>query len=183
MPPPTLSPPPAHQEGRGPGEHGAWTARRRVGEAIVKAADEILNGAPARPVRGRRLPGRRRDVAQHERERGARQPAASSLAANGRYRLCTRTITSTWDSPPTTCSRGDAPGAAARHHDLVDAGTCAGGVACARRPRTFDHLKVGRTHLQDAVPMTLGQEFGGYAACIDRGAEDVVRAADTAGRN
>jgi aspartate ammonia-lyase len=27
-------------------------------------------------------------------------------------------------------------------------------------------LKVGRTHLQDAVPMTLGQEFGGYAACI-----------------
>jgi aspartate ammonia-lyase len=34
-------------------------------------------------------------------------------------------------------------------------------------------LKVGRTHLQDAVPMTLGQEFGGYAAAIARGAEDV----------
>jgi aspartate ammonia-lyase len=34
-------------------------------------------------------------------------------------------------------------------------------------------LKVGRTHLQDAVPMTLGQEFGGYAAGIARGAEDV----------
>ena len=28
-------------------------------------------------------------------------------------------------------------------------------------------LKVGRTHLQDAVPITLGQEFGGYAA-VDR---------------
>ncbi len=27
--------------------------------------------------------------------------------------------------------------------------------------------KVGRTHLQDAVPMTLGQEFGGYAAQVD----------------
>ena len=38
-------------------------------------------------------------------------------------------------------------------------------------------LKVGRTHLQDAVPMTLGQEFGGYAACIERGADDVERAA------
>jgi len=38
-------------------------------------------------------------------------------------------------------------------------------------------LKVGRTHLQDAVPMTLGQEFGGYAACIDRGADDVAQAA------
>jgi aspartate ammonia-lyase len=29
-----------------------------------------------------------------------------------------------------------------------------------------DVLKVGRTHLQDAVPITLGQEFGGYAACM-----------------
>jgi aspartate ammonia-lyase len=29
-----------------------------------------------------------------------------------------------------------------------------------------DVLKVGRTHLQDAVPITLGQELGGYAACI-----------------
>ena len=38
-------------------------------------------------------------------------------------------------------------------------------------------LKVGRTHLQDAVPMTLGQEFGGYAACIERGADDVAHAA------
>jgi aspartate ammonia-lyase len=27
-------------------------------------------------------------------------------------------------------------------------------------------LKVGRTHLQDAVPITLGQEMSGYAACI-----------------
>jgi aspartate ammonia-lyase len=39
-------------------------------------------------------------------------------------------------------------------------------------------LKVGRTHLQDAVPMTLGQEFGGYAACIARGADDVEKAAE-----
>ncbi len=39
-------------------------------------------------------------------------------------------------------------------------------------------LKTGRTHLQDAVPMTLGQEFSGYAACVRRGADDVARAAD-----
>ena len=39
---------------------------------------------------------------------------------------------------------------------------------------SFSHvLKVGRTHLQDAVPMTLGQELGGYAACVRRGADDV----------
>jgi aspartate ammonia-lyase len=38
-----------------------------------------------------------------------------------------------------------------------------------------DVLKVGRTHLQDAVPITLGQEFSGYAASIARGADDVER--------
>ncbi|HKY21067.1 MAG TPA: lyase family protein, partial [Vicinamibacterales bacterium] len=34
-------------------------------------------------------------------------------------------------------------------------------------------LKVGRTHLQDAVPISLGDVFGGYAACIERAAEDL----------
>ena len=32
-------------------------------------------------------------------------------------------------------------------------------------------IKIGRTHLQDAVPLTLGQEFSGYAAQIAKGAE------------
>src|SRR5205809_242710 len=39
-------------------------------------------------------------------------------------------------------------------------------------------LKTGRTHLQDAVPITLGQEFGGYAACVRRGADDVAAASE-----
>jgi aspartate ammonia-lyase len=48
----------------------------------------------------------------------------------------------------------------------------------ARKADAFETvLKVGRTHLQDAVPMTLGQEFGGYAACVARGADDVEQAA------
>ena len=38
-------------------------------------------------------------------------------------------------------------------------------------------LKVGRTHLQDAVPITLGEEFSGYAACLARAAQDVESAA------
>src|SRR6266853_4483559 len=48
-----------------------------------------------------------------------------------------------------------------------------------RKSDEFAHiLKTGRTHLQDAVPMTLGQEFGGYAACVRRGAEDVAHASE-----
>src|SRR5688572_1382085 len=40
-------------------------------------------------------------------------------------------------------------------------------AAFARKSKAFEHvLKVGRTHLQDAVPITLGQEFSGYADCL-----------------
>jgi aspartate ammonia-lyase len=43
----------------------------------------------------------------------------------------------------------------------------------AKADEFADVLKVGRTHLQDAVPITLGQEFGGHSACL-------VAAADAA---
>ncbi|MFC1504974.1 class II fumarate hydratase [Thermodesulfobacteriota bacterium] len=36
--------------------------------------------------------------------------------------------------------------------------------------------KIGRTHLQDAVPIFLGQEFGGYARQVDLGLERVTHA-------
>ena len=49
----------------------------------------------------------------------------------------------------------------------------------AKKSEEFrDVLKTGRTHLQDAVPMTLGQEFLGYASCVKRGADDVAWAAE-----
>jgi aspartate ammonia-lyase len=45
-------------------------------------------------------------------------------------------------------------------------------AAFERKARDFaDVLKVGRTHLQDAVPITLGQEFSGHAACLAAAAE------------
>ncbi len=38
----------------------------------------------------------------------------------------------------------------------------------------FDHIvKIGRTHTQDATPLTLGQEFSGYVAQIELGIERV----------
>src|SRR5213594_2830983 len=40
--------------------------------------------------------------------------------------------------------------------------------ALAAKAREFDDIvKIGRTHLQDAVPLTLGQEFSGYVAQLD----------------
>jgi len=46
--------------------------------------------------------------------------------------------------------------------------------ALAERSRAFaDIVKTGRTHLQDATPVTLGQEFGAYARQIELGIERV----------
>jgi fumarate hydratase class II len=39
-----------------------------------------------------------------------------------------------------------------------------------------DIVKIGRTHMQDATPLTLGQEFGGYAAQIGHGIERIKQA-------
>src|SRR5574341_965301 len=51
--------------------------------------------------------------------------------------------------------------------------------ALEAKAREFDGVvKSGRTHLQDAVPVRLGQEFGAYAKAVFRDRERVARAAD-----
>jgi fumarate hydratase, class II len=47
----------------------------------------------------------------------------------------------------------------------------------AAKSKAFDGIvKIGRTHLQDATPLTLGQEFSGYVAQLDFGIGAVERA-------
>ncbi len=49
--------------------------------------------------------------------------------------------------------------------------------ALDRKAREFDKIvKIGRTHLQDATPVRLGQEFGGYARQIELGVQRAKRA-------
>jgi fumarate hydratase class II len=44
----------------------------------------------------------------------------------------------------------------------------------AAKEKQFDHIvKTGRTHLQDAVPLTLGQEFSGYVAQLDAAMKNI----------
>lgn len=50
-----------------------------------------------------------------------------------------------------------------RLHDALEA-----------KAKEFDHvLKMGRTQLEDAVPVRLGQEFGAYASAVQRGLERI----------
>jgi fumarate hydratase class II len=52
------------------------------------------------------------------------------------------------------------------------------GKALQQKAAEFDEIvKSGRTHLQDAVPIRLGQEFSGYARAVERDAERVIRSA------
>lgn len=47
----------------------------------------------------------------------------------------------------------------------------------AAKAQAFDAIvKIGRTHLQDATPLTLGQEFSGYVAQLDHGLKHVQAA-------
>jgi fumarate hydratase class II len=45
----------------------------------------------------------------------------------------------------------------------------------AKAEEFADIVKIGRTHLQDAVPLTLGQEFGGYVAQLDADLDRIER--------
>jgi fumarate hydratase class II len=53
----------------------------------------------------------------------------------------------------------------------------------AKKARSFENVvKAGRTHLMDAVPVTLGQEFGGYAAQLALAQERVRSALEHVGQ-
>jgi fumarate hydratase class II len=51
--------------------------------------------------------------------------------------------------------------------------------ALAKKSKAFAHIiKIGRTHTQDATPLTLGQEFSGYVAQLDYGLRRVKDSSD-----
>jgi fumarate hydratase class II len=58
-------------------------------------------------------------------------------------------------------------------HDLLPAIDALAATLDRRAEDFADRVKSGRTHLMDAVPVTLGQEFAGFAAQIRLGAERI----------
>ncbi len=55
------------------------------------------------------------------------------------------------------------------HHELIPALQKLHAALDAKAKTFKDIVKIGRTHLQDATPLTLGQEFSGYAKQIEYG--------------
>src|ERR1700737_4425943 len=52
------------------------------------------------------------------------------------------------------------------------------GALAAKTKEFWDVIKIGRTHLMDATPVRLGQEFGGYAQQVDYGKTRALKAID-----
>ncbi len=66
---------------------------------------------------------------------------------------------------------------ATRRHLLADLQMLSS--ALSDKERAFaDLVKIGRTHLQDATPLTLGQEFSGYRTAIEHGMKRIEAALD-----
>jgi len=73
-------------------------------------------------------------------------------------------------------ARGDRARGRGRSHPRVEA---LAGALWAKAVEWVDVVKIGRTHLQDATPLTVGQEWSGYAAQL-RDAIERARAATAA---
>ena len=155
------------QEGGGAREHGPQGPRRRKkGRAIVAAADEVLAGPSRRRVPARGMADGQRHPEQHEHERGARQPgerdpgrrAGREAPRPPQRRRQPGPVVSN-DVFPTAMSVAAVE--AVLHARRPERATrCATRCRQGRRP-SRDIVKIGRTHLQDATPLTLGQEFSG----------------------
>ena len=62
------------------------------------------------------------------------------------------------------------------HHRLLPAVRELRDALAAKSEAFKDIIKIGRTHLMDAVPLTLGQEFSGYVAQLDQDLERIEAA-------
>ncbi len=80
---------------------------------------------------------------------------------------------STNDTVPTSIH---VAGLLAIHDKLLPAARDLQLMLVAKSTAFADIVKIGRTHLQDATPLTLGQEFSGYASQIEQATEVIVGA-------
>ena len=123
-----------------------------------------------RPVPDRRLPDRLGHVVEHERQRGASprwRPSGSVAPVHPNDDV--NAPQSSNDLFPSAIHVA----ATQRRRQRPDPGARRTSRARSRRKASefATVVKSGRTHLMDATPVTLGQEFGGYAAQVRYGVE------------
>jgi hypothetical protein len=141
---------------RGPTHELGLLDETEIASAIDRACSGDHRRPLARPLRGRRGPGRRRHLDQHERQRGHRQPRARAARPRARrVPHChpnnhVNLSQSTNDAYPTAVpGRGRARARRAPGEKL---GRPSRPTSGAKQRSSARFLKMGRTQLQDAVP-------------------------------
>ena len=151
---------------------------REIGDAIGRAADEVLRGE----LRDQFVVDVYQAGAGTSHNMNANEVLANRASELLGERRGTYARVHPNDHVNMSQSTNDVFPAATRlalllgHADLVGEAIRLSDSFGAKAEEFAAVLKTGRTHLQDAVPITLGQEFSGYAACIARGAQDVAQA-------
>jgi aspartate ammonia-lyase len=154
--------------------------KKNIGEAIVQAADEVLNGQwhdqfIVDSIQG----GAGTSMNMNANEVIANRAIEILGGQKGEYLYCSpnthvNMAQSTNDVFPTAiriASLHLAKGVVAELDKLR--------LALQEKAQEFDQvIKMGRTHLQDAVPIRLGQEFSAYARVISRDHDRILRSLD-----
>jgi fumarate hydratase class II len=148
----------------------------KIGAAIVQAADEIIDGTLAgefplvvwQTGSGTQTNMNANEVISNRAieilggEMGSKKPVHPNDHVNMGQ--------SSNDSFPTAMHIAAAEQA---HHELLPALEHLHAALDTKAKSFMNIVKIGRTHLQDATPVTLGQEFSGYAKQIEYGIERV----------
>ena len=151
---------------------------KKIGGLLVEAADEIIGGKlldqfPVDPIQG----GAGTSVNMNVNEVLCNRALELMGEEKGRYDLISpnnhaNMAQSTNDSFPT----GIKVCVSHKSQKLTAALTRLADELDKKAEEYKDILKMGRTHLQDAVPITLGQEMGSYASAVRRGIRRVQQA-------
>lgn len=151
-----------------------------VGKAIVAAADEVIGGKLRDEFIVDAIQGGAGTSINMNMNEVLANRALELLGKNkGEYKFCNpnndvNMSQSTNDSVPTAIRLA----AHELAQELVEAMETLKSGFEDKEKQFDDVIKMGRTHLQDAVPIRLGQEFGAYARVLGRDIERIKSAAE-----
>lgn len=151
---------------------------KKIGNALVQAADDILAGKlldqfPVDPIQG----GAGTSINMNMNEVLCNRALEILGQSRGRYDIVSpnnhaNMAQSTNDSFPTSIK-------VCLNHKAGKLTAALDRLATELEKKAVEYkdvLKMGRTHLQDAVPITLGQEMGSYASAVRRGIKRIQQA-------
>ncbi|NWF65007.1 MAG: aspartate ammonia-lyase [Chloroflexi bacterium] len=158
---------------------GKTFTARQLSQAIVQAASEVMEGKwDAQFVVDPFQAGAGTSHNMNSNEVIANRATQILGGALGAYYVHPNDHVNMAQSTNDTIPTAIRIGALWRLEELLAAVTNLQTALGAKAAEFDDVVKSGRTHLQDAVPVRLGQEFGAYAKAVERDAERIRRAAE-----